>query len=92
MAAGNFLERTYTGKTSTEKADIETVKIHTNHIISSPSDKCCALNINNMYLNTVESTQEYMRIHITIIPDNIMMIMSTPKDLSISKLPRPFTD
>ena len=30
----NFLEGTYAGATSTETADIETIKVHTNHIIS----------------------------------------------------------
>ena len=70
-AAGNFLVGTYTGKTSTETADIETVKIHTNHIISSPGAKCCALDIHNMYLNTVLPTPEYMRIHVSMIPGNI---------------------
>ena len=34
-AAGKFLEGTYTGATSKETADIDTVKVHTNHIISS---------------------------------------------------------
>ena len=70
-AAGNFLEGTYMGKTSTETADIETVKIHTNHIISSPGAKCCALDIHNMYLNTVLPTPEYMRIHVSMIQDDI---------------------
>ena len=70
-AAGNFLEGTYTRKTSTEIADIETVKIHTNHIISSPGAKCCALDIYNMYLNTVLPTPEYTRIHTSMIPNNI---------------------
>ena len=69
--AGNFLEGTYTGKTSTEIADIETVKIHTNHIISSPGAKYCALDIYNMHLNTVLPTPEYMRIHVSMIPDDI---------------------
>ena len=66
-AAGNILEGTYTGKTSTETADIETVKIHTNHIISSPGAKCCAVDIHSMYLNTVLPTPEYMR----MIPNDI---------------------
>ena len=55
-AAGNFLERTYTRKTSTETSNIETVKIHTNHIISSPGAECYALDIHKMYLNTVLPT------------------------------------
>ena len=70
-AAGNVLEGTYNGKTSTETADIETVKIHTNHIISSHRANYCALVINNMYLNTVLPSPEYMRIHISMIPDDI---------------------
>ena len=70
-AAGNFLEGTYSGKTSTETADIETVKIHTNHIISSPGAKCAAVDINNMYLNTILPSPEYMRIHIAMIPEDI---------------------
>ena len=70
-AAGNFLEGMYTGKTLTETADIETVKIHTNQIISSPCARCCALIIHNMYLNTILPTPEYIRIHISMIPDDI---------------------
>ena len=69
--AGNFLKGMYTGKTSTETAAIETVKIHTNHIISSPRAKCCAPDILNVYLTTVLPTPEYMRIHVLMIPDNI---------------------
>ena len=71
MVAGNFLEGTYTGKPLIETADIETVKMHTNHIIAPPGAKCCALEINNMYFNTNLPTQEYMRIHILMIPNDI---------------------
>ena len=70
-AAGNFLEGTYSGKTSTETADIETVKVHTNHIISSVGAKCAAVDINNMYLNTILPSPEYMRIHVQMIPEDI---------------------
>ena len=44
-AAGNFVEQTYANATSTETANIEIVKVHTNHIISSIGAKCCALDI-----------------------------------------------
>ena len=70
-AAGNYLKATYSGKTSTKTANIETVKIHTNHIISSPGAQCCAVDINNMYLNTILPSPEYMRIHIAMIPKGI---------------------
>ena len=70
-AEGIFLAGTYTGNISTETADIETVKIHTNPIISSPDAKYCALDIHNMYLNTVLPTPEYMRIYVSMIPDDI---------------------
>ena len=70
-AAGNYLKGTYSGKTSTETADIETVKIHTNHIISSPGAKCAVVDINNMHLNTLLLSPEYMRIHTTMIPEDI---------------------
>ena len=70
-AAGNFLEGTYTGATSTESADIKIVKVHTNHTISLIGAKCCALDISNMYLNNVLPSPEYMRIHISMIPDDI---------------------
>ena len=73
MAAVNFLEAIYTGKRSTETADIETVKIHTKCIMSSPGTEWCALEFNNMYLDTVLGllTPAYMRVHIPMIPDNI---------------------
>ena len=71
-AGGNLLEGTYKGETSTETAAINTVKIHTNHIISSPGAKCLATDIGNMYLNTVLDSPEYIRIHITMIPDEIL--------------------
>ena len=70
-AAGNYLEGTYNGKTSTKTADRETVKIHTNHIISSPGAKCAAVDINNMYHNIILLSPEYMKIHVLMIPDDI---------------------
>ena len=71
IPASNFLERTYTSATSTKKADIETPKVHSNYLISSIGAKCYAIDISNIYLNTVLPSPEYMRIHISMIPDNI---------------------
>ena len=49
------------------------MKIHPNHIISSPGAKYLATDIgNNMYLNTVLESPEYIQIHITMIPDEIL--------------------
>ena len=52
-AAGNGLEGTYTDTTSTEKVNIETTKINRNNIIFSVGAIYCALDINNIYLNTI---------------------------------------
>ena len=70
-AANNFQEEINAGATSTKTADIEIVKVHTNHIISLIGTKYCATDISNMYLNTILPSPEYMRIHISMIPDNI---------------------
>lgn len=70
-ATDNFLEETYVDETSTKTAHIETVKIHTNHIISLMREKCCGTIISNMNLNIVLSSLEYMQIHISMILDDI---------------------
>ena len=70
-AAGNFLGGIFTGATSPETVDIKTVKVHTNHIISSIGEKYSATDISNMYLNTVLPLPKYIQIHILIIPNNI---------------------
>lgn len=68
---GNFLEGTYKGNKSIGLTDFETIKICTNHIISLVGAKCCASNISNMYLNTVLPSPEYMRIHFSMILNDI---------------------
>jgi hypothetical protein len=61
----------YDGRTSTETASIGTAKIHFNSIISTKGARHLCLDIGNMYLNTKLPSPEYMRIHISLIPDEI---------------------
>ena len=67
---GNLLE--YKGKTSTESASLETIKIHLNSTISTKDAKYAAANIGNFYTNSKLDTPEYMKIHISLIPQEII--------------------
>ena len=67
---GNLLE--YEGKTSTESASLETIKIHLNSTISTPDAKYAAADIGNFYTNSKLKTSEYMKIHISMIPQEII--------------------
>jgi hypothetical protein len=68
-AGGDRLD--YDGKTNTETASLETTKIHLNSVISTKGARHLCLDIGNMYLNTKLLSPEYMRIHISLIPDEI---------------------
>jgi hypothetical protein len=70
-AGGNLLD--YEGKTSTETAGMETIKIHINSTISRAKKgaRYLCIDIGNMYLNTKLLSPEYMRIHIDLIPEEI---------------------
>jgi hypothetical protein len=68
-AGGDRLD--YDGKTSTDTARLETTKIHLNSVISTKEARHLCLDIGNMYLNTKLLSPEYMRIHISLIPDEI---------------------
>ena len=70
-AGGNLLD--YEGKTSTETAGMETIKIHINSTISRAKKgaRYLCIDIGNMYLNTKLLAPEYMRIHIDLIPEEI---------------------
>ena len=69
-AGGDRLE--YAGKTSTESASLETIKIHWNSVLSTPKARYMTMDISNMYLNTKLPEPEYMRIHVSLIPNEIM--------------------
>jgi hypothetical protein len=70
-AGGNLLD--YEGKTSTDTAGMETIKIHINSTISRAKKGARYLCIDkgNMYLNTKLLSPEYMRIHIDLVPQDI---------------------
>ena len=50
---GNLLE--YEGKTSTETASLETIKIHLNSTISTKNAKYAAADIGNFYTNSTQN-------------------------------------
>ena len=70
VGGGNLLE--YEGKTSTESAGLETIKIHLNSTISTPDAKYAAADIGNFYTNSKFDSPEYMQIHISLIPQEII--------------------
>ena len=69
-AGGNLLE--YNGKISTETASLETIKIHLNSTISTKNAKYTAADIGNFYTNSKLDSPEYMRIHLSLIPQEII--------------------
>ena len=62
----------YDFEVSTPTADITTVKLHFNSILSTPGAKHMTLDLKNFYLNTPMERFEYMRIPIAIIPPIII--------------------
>ena len=67
---GNHLQ--YNGKTSTELAGLETIKIHLNSTISTKNAKYAATDIRNFYTNSKLDLPEYIRIHLSLIPQEII--------------------
>ena len=66
----NLLE--YNGRTSTETASLETIKIHLNSTISTKNAKYAAADIRNFYTNSKLDSPEYMRIHLSLIQQEII--------------------
>jgi Reverse transcriptase (RNA-dependent DNA polymerase) len=62
----------YPGDKSTCTAELETTKILFNSVISTPDAKFCTMDITNFYLNTPLDRPEYLRIPVTLIPEEIM--------------------
>jgi hypothetical protein len=62
----------YDGDVSTKTADLTTVKILLNSVISTPDARFMTVDLKDFYLNTPMEQYEYMRIPVTIIPDSIM--------------------
>jgi hypothetical protein len=62
----------YPGDKSTRTAELETTKILFNSVVSTPDAKFCTMDITNFYLNTPLDRPEYLRIPVTLIPEEIM--------------------
>ena len=59
-------------KTSAETAGLETIKIHINSTISTKDTKYAAADIGNFYTNSKLESSECMRIHPSLIPQEII--------------------
>ena len=62
----------FNGKTSTETAGLETIKIHLNSTISTKDAKYAVADIENFYTNLKLESPEYMRIHLSLIPQEMI--------------------
>ena len=67
---GNLLD--YHGDTSTPTTDLTTTKIHFNSVISTPNAKFTTADIENFYLNNILPESEWMKLPISIIPNEII--------------------
>ena len=62
----------YNGPVSSPTADITTVKILLNSVVSTRKAKFCVLDLKNFFLNTPLARYEYMWIPIKSIPDDVI--------------------
>jgi hypothetical protein len=62
----------YVGKVSTPTADLPTVKLHLNSVVSTPGAKYMNIDVENFYLGTPMVQFEYMWVPVKWIPPNIM--------------------
>ena len=62
----------YDGKTSTETAGLKTIKIHINSTISTKDEKYATADIGNFYTNSKLKSPKYMKIHLSLIPQEII--------------------
>jgi hypothetical protein len=67
---GNLLE--YLGETSTEAASIETIKLFINSVLSTPGARLGTIDISNFYIQNYLKDYQYMRFHISMIPQQII--------------------
>jgi hypothetical protein len=62
----------YPGDAGTPTADLLTVKLLINSIISTPGAKFMTMDIKDFYLNTPMARYEYMRLKISDMPDDVI--------------------
>lgn len=67
---GNLIQ--YTGRTSSPTADLTTFKLQVNSTLSTPGAKNVCADISNFYLGTPLEQPEWMRVHIDLIPEEII--------------------
>jgi hypothetical protein len=63
----------YPGDVSTKTADLTTVKLLLNSVLSTPGAKFMTLDLKDFYLGTPMADKEYMRIAVALIPESIML-------------------
>jgi hypothetical protein len=68
---GNLID--YPGDKSAPTADIVTFKTLVNSTLSTPNARMCCLDVKNYYLNTPLERPEYMRILLSLIPQEIIL-------------------
>ena len=68
-AGSNLVD--YPGDVSTKTADITTVKILLNSVLSTPNVRFMTIDLKDFYLETPMDRYEYMHIPLTMIPDEI---------------------
>jgi hypothetical protein len=67
---GNLLD--YLGETSTEAASIEITKLLINSVLSTPGARLGTIHISNFYIQNYLKDYQYMRFHISMIPQEII--------------------
>ena len=67
---GDILD--YAGNTATEVASLERTKIHANSTISTPVSRKAFIDIGNFYTNSKLREPEFMKVHISHTPQEII--------------------
>jgi hypothetical protein len=67
---GNLID--YPGDVSTKTAGLTAVKMLLNSVVSTPDAKFMCMDVKNFYLNTPMARFEYMRMNISLIPQEII--------------------
>ena len=70
VAGGDRLD--FPGPTATQTASLTTIKVLLNSTISTPGARFSAFDLKNFYYGTPMDRYEYMKLHISKIPDEIL--------------------
>ena len=62
----------YPGKVSTKTADMVTVKVHINSVLSTPGARHMTVDLKDFYLGTPLDRYEYLRIPLSMLPEEII--------------------